>query len=126
MKVVKKTAKKSAKTATKKAAKKTTKKASKKSKKSMKTKKAMKAKKRESKIAKGKRARAAVFNGKKVKTMSGLTKDDLVKSKNGKLVSKKFQQKGKKLYQTHAKKWIDAVQKARKVLKITGFQVIGG
>merc|ERR1719397_816204 len=88
----------------------------------------MKAKKvkRVSKIARGKRAKAAVFNGKKVKTVGGLTKNDLVKSKSGKIVSKKTQQIGKKLYQKHAKAWIVAVQKARKDLKITGFQAVGG
>merc|ERR1712037_584617 len=118
MKVVKKAAKKSAKKVMK-AVKKAGMKASKKSKK------AMKAKKRVSKIATGKRAKAAVFSGKKVKTVGGLTKNDLVKSKTGKIVSKKTQAIGKELYKKHAKAWIAAVQKARKELKITGFQAVG-
>merc|ERR1712051_389144 len=84
-----------------KAGKKTTKKASK----AMKAMKAKKAKK-VSKIARGKRAKAAVFNGKKVKTVSGLTKNDLIKNKNGKIVSKKASQTGQKRYNKQLKSWI--------------------
>merc|ERR550537_1742760 len=40
-------------------------------------------------IAKGKRAKVSVFKGTKVKTVGGLTKGDLIKSKSGKIVSKK-------------------------------------
>merc|ERR1719444_432540 len=55
----------------------------------------MKAKK-VSKIAKGKRARSSVFHGTKAKTMSGLTKADITKNNNGKLVSKKASAAAKK------------------------------
>merc|ERR1711920_1010408 len=89
----------------------------------MKAKKAMKV----SKIAKGKRARAAVLRGSKEKTVGGLTKDQLTKNKGGKIVSKARAARGKKNYATSAlKKWIDAVMKARKELKITGFCAVNG
>merc|ERR1719335_1722489 len=84
--------------------------------------KAMK-KKTISKIAKGKRAKASVFYGTKEKTSSGLKKSDLMKSKSGKLVSKKAHAAGKKAYQ-NIKGWTAAVQKARKELGVKGFVAI--
>merc|ERR1711904_677484 len=89
----------------------------------MKGMKAMKAMKK-SKIAKGERAKASVFKGTKVKTTGGLTKSDLVKSKSGKIVSKKQQAKGKALYAKYGSKWMSAVQKARKALGLKGFVAI--
>merc|ERR1711988_1329626 len=83
----------------------------------MKAMKAMKAK-RVSKIAKGKRARAVVFSGTKEKTASGL-----MKSKTGKIVSKKAHANGKKNYAA-IKGWTVAVQKARKALGVKGFQAV--
>merc|ERR550537_475725 len=81
----------------------------------MKMKKSMK----KSVIAKGYKlsanAKAAVFKGKFMKTVGGLKASDLVKSKSGKIVSKKASLKGKK------SKWIIAVGKARKELKLKGF-----
>merc|ERR1711904_147751 len=58
------------------------------------------------------------FAGKLSKTRSGLTKADLVKNKNGKIVSKKMSLRAQK------SPWIAAVQKARKALGLKGFQVI--
>merc|ERR1719235_2177930 len=87
--------------------------------KAMKTMKAMKAK-TVSKIAKGKRAKFSVWTGGKEKTTSGLKKSDLMKSKTGKLVSKKSHMAGKKAYK-HIKAWTDACQKARKELGVKGF-----
>jgi len=83
---------------------------------------AMKAKK-VSKVAKGKRMRAAVFSGKKEKTITQLTKADLIKNKRGKIVTKKMSALGKKRY-TQIKSWVEAVQKARKNLGIKGFVAI--
>merc|ERR1712146_767742 len=83
-------------------------------------------KKAVSKIAKGRYAKAVVFRGTKAKTYTGLTKADLVKSKRGKIVSKKQQALGKKHYAKHAKAWISAVQKARKALGLKGFVAIKG
>merc|ERR1712216_288786 len=78
----------------------------------MKAMKAMK-KKAVSKIAKGKMARSVVFRGTKAKTYTGLTKSDLMKNKNGKIVSKKSSAAGKKSY-ANIRGWTVAVQKARK------------
>merc|ERR1712137_759843 len=75
-----------------------------------------------SKIAKGKRARAVVFSGKKEKTGSGLKQTDLVKNKTGRIVSKKASTASKKRFQgSRLQKWVKAVAAARKELKITGF-----
>ncbi|CAE7575178.1 unnamed protein product [Symbiodinium sp. CCMP2592] len=95
--------------------------------KSMKAK-AMKAMKRKaiSKIAQGKRAKLAVFKGSKEKTYTGLRKTDLMKSKSGRIVSKKQHAKGKALFQQFAKKWVEAVITARKELGLKGFCAVGG
>merc|ERR1712188_150486 len=85
----------------------------------MKAKKAMK----KSKIAKGKRAKASVFRGTKVKTSGGLTKASLIKSKSGKIVSKKASAAGKKAYK-NIKGWTVAVQKAKKALGLKGFVAV--
>merc|ERR1711902_428271 len=87
----------------------------------------MKKAKRVSIIAKGKRAKSAVFSGRKEKTTSGLKKSDLVKSKTGRVVSKKASARGKRLYANSGlKKWADACKKARKELGLKGFVAIGG
>merc|ERR1719253_505485 len=84
-------------------------------------------KKATSKIAKGKRARHAVFAGRKTKTQSGMTKDTLAKNKNGKVVSKKASANAKKAWaRSPLKKWSDATKLARKALSITGFVPVGG
>merc|ERR1712113_952881 len=91
------------------------------------TMKAMKKVKKVSIIAKGKRAKVAVFNGKKAKTVGGLTRETLVKSKRGKIVSKKASASAKKAFKESAlKKWSDACQKARKQLGIKGFCAVNG
>merc|ERR1712182_1445 len=99
------------------------KKAAMKAMKAMKKKAAMKAmkamkKKSVSKIARGQMAKAMVLRGSKEKTVGGLTSKDLIKNKYGKIVSKKSSARGKK------SPWIQAVAKARKALKITGFSAI--
>merc|ERR1712086_280488 len=78
--------------------------------------KAMKAMKK--KVISAKLARRHAFAGKLAVTKTGLTKSDLVKNKNGRVVSKKRSAMGKK------NGWIAAVQKARKELKINGFSPI--
>merc|ERR1712050_24124 len=89
-------------------------------------KKVMKAK-RVSVIAKGKRARAAVFNGSKAKTATGMTKANLIKNKSGKIVSKARSANSKKAFaNSPLKKWADAVKAARKALNLKGFVAIGG
>merc|ERR1711918_189672 len=88
----------------------------------MKKKAAMKAMKKKlvSKIARGSHAKAMVLRGSKEKTGSGLTAKDLMKNQYGKVVSKKASARSKKVLGP----WIQAVAKARKALKITGFSAI--
>merc|ERR1712004_953457 len=77
--------------------------------------------------ARGKFARSAVLRGRKQKTTSGLTKDKLMKNKNGKIVSKAASAASKKAYaNSPLKKWADAVKAARKSLAVSGFVAIGG
>merc|ERR1712137_581910 len=83
--------------------------------------KTMKAKKA-SVVAKGRGAYARVLSGKKEKTAGGLKKTDLVKSKSGKVVSKKRSASSKKNFQgSKLQKWCKAVMAARKALGIKGF-----
>merc|ERR1719228_1542455 len=82
---------------------------------------------RVSKVAKGKRAKSSVFRGTKAATSGGLKKSDLMRNKDGKVVSKKKSAAAKKLYQKNGlAKWIKAVSAAKKALGIKGFQVVGG
>merc|ERR1711904_421401 len=59
-----------------------------------------------------------VFAGKMAKTLTGLSKGDLVKNKRGKIVSKKQMARGQK------NPWIIAVNKARAALKVKGLAII--
>merc|ERR1711862_275202 len=87
----------------------------------------MKKAKRVSKIAKGSRARAAVFHGTKERTTGGLHKNELTKSKSGKIVSKAASARAKKQFATGPlKRWMEAVRQARKTLQIKGFCPVGG
>merc|ERR1711972_333247 len=89
-------------------------------------KKAMKAK-RISVIAKGRAAKAAVFAGRKEKTVGGLTNASLTKSGTGKVVSKQASARAKKAYATSSiKKWAEACKAARKALGLKGFVPMGG
>ena len=96
---------------------KTTKKAMKsmKARKSAKKSRKMKKAKRVSKIQKGKQRKSQVFKGRKEKTTGGLKKGDLIKNKNGKVVSKKMSKR------MTGNKWQKALKKARSTLKIKGF-----
>merc|ERR1711876_88433 len=88
--------------------------------------KVMKAKK-VSVIAKGKRARASVFHGRKQQTVSGITKDGLTRNKFGRIVSKAASARAKRNFATGGfKTWVDAVKAARTALKLTGFVAVGG
>merc|ERR1712224_786103 len=81
-----------------------------------------------SRIAKGKRARASVWNNpKKDKTASGLRKSDLKKNKAGKIVSRAasaaaMKSKGYKKIM----KWNACCKAARKQLGIKGFCPVRG
>merc|ERR1712066_128321 len=85
--------------------------------------------KRTSKIARGKRAKSAVFSGRKEKTSGGLKREGLVRNSAGKVVSKKASAEARKRYNaagSKLKKWIEAVKAARKALGMKGFVSIGG
>ncbi len=93
----------------------------------MKVTKSMKSAMKKSTIARGKRAMSSVFRGAKSKTSSGLTQDQLTRSKSGKVVSKKKSAHAKKVYAANGlKKWAEAVKAARKELGMTGFVAVGG
>merc|ERR1719359_362497 len=64
-----------------------------------------------------------VWNGTKQKVRgTKLTKKDLMKNKNGKIISKKKHQAGKRAYKRNGlAKWNKAMMAARKKLGITGF-----
>merc|ERR1711994_280815 len=94
--------------------------------KAMKVMKAMKAMKG-SKIARGKRARSQVFSGLKEKTTGGLTKEQLMKNKFGKVVNKAASARAKKRYASSGlRKFAEAVKAARKQLGIVGFCAVNG
>jgi hypothetical protein len=84
----------------------------------MKAMKAMKAIKRASTIARGKKAKVAIWQGKKIKTKKGLRKEDLMKSRSGKIVSIKKSKQGKE------SKWCKATAAARAIKGYTGFKAI--
>merc|ERR1719473_829864 len=84
----------------------------------------MKAKKRVSKIAKGKRAKWMVFKGAKEKTSTGLTANDLVKNSAGRIVSKKKSALGKKY--DRVRPWRESYMEARAVMGVEGFVAING
>merc|ERR1711966_602415 len=90
--------------------------------KAMKT--AMKAMK-ESVIAKGKLQKVMVFKGFYAKTVGGLAKGDMHKSKRGKIVSKKSTAAGKKAFK-NISGWTKACQAAKRALGLKGFVAIGG
>merc|ERR1719382_294655 len=87
----------------------------------------MKKAKKVSIIAKGRGAKARVFNGRKTKTVGGLKKSDLKKNKDGRVVSAKMSIQAKKRFSGSAiAKWAGAVQKARKAIGAKGFVAVGG
>merc|ERR1712236_23111 len=73
-----------------------------------------------SKIARGKFRNVLVFRGTKAKTVGGNTKNDLMKNKHGRIVSKKQNARGQR------NKFPKAVVAARKALGLKGFVPIGG
>ena len=67
-----------------------------------------------------------VLAGTRQKSFGGLQKADLVKNKQGKVVSKKKSAAGKVFFKKYAQGWVKAVGQARKALGIKGFQAVGG
>merc|ERR1712139_27253 len=81
--------------------------------------KAMKAKRVSKRMAK-----AVAFRGNPTGGATTLKKEDLVKSKTGRIVSKKQSLRAKRMYAKGIGKWTSAVQKARKALGTTGFVAV--
>merc|ERR1740139_69611 len=78
-------------------------------------------------VAKGKLAKAMVLRGSKLRTSGGLKKENLKKNKAGRIVFKAASDAKKKAYAGSAfQKWNQAVQQAKKVLKLKGMVFIGG
>lgn len=82
--------------------------------------KVMKSMKKTSKVG----TKSQVLKGKRLKTKGGMKASDLIKSKSGKVVSKKKSELGKKAYQKNLAKWAAAVSKARTELGLKGFVAI--
>merc|ERR1719436_995731 len=81
--------------------------------------------KRTSKVAKGRLAKSLVFKGKKEKTVGGLKSEPLMKSKRGKVVSKRASAHGKRMFR-NVESWVSAFMEARKSLRTTGFVAVNG
>jgi len=86
--------------------------------------KAMKAK-RVTKVAKGRFAKVLVLRGKKEKTVGGLKRDDLIRNKRGKIVSKRASAAGTRRYRK-IEGWIEAIMAAREALHVRGFVALNG
>merc|ERR1711904_662340 len=85
----------------------------------------MKKRKKVSKVAKGRMAKALVFRGSKEKTVGGLNKDSLMRNKRGKVVSKRQNAKGKRAFK-NVETWVEAFVQAREMLRVEGFHAING
>merc|ERR1719155_108183 len=82
-------------------------------------------KKKVSKVARGRMAKALVFRGSREKTTGGLTRDSLMKNKRGKVVSKRQNAKGKRAFK-NVETWVEAFVQAREMLRVEGFHAING
>merc|ERR1711948_132816 len=69
-------------------------------------------------IARGRKGKVQVFQGKKLKTKKGLTKDSFRKNKEGHIVSIRKSEQAKR------SKWARATAKARAIKGYTGFKAI--
>merc|ERR1719386_417169 len=82
-------------------------------------------KKKVSKVARGRMAKALVFRGSREKTSGGLTRDSLMRNKRGKVVSKRQNAKGKRAFR-NVESWTEAFMQAREMLRVEGFHAING
>merc|ERR1712050_530644 len=80
---------------------------------------------RVSTIAGGRYAKATVLKGRKAKTSGGFTRDNLMKNKRGKVVSRKAAAQGKEAFR-NIQDWVSSVVAARKALQVSGFLAING
>merc|ERR1719265_4995 len=82
-------------------------------------------KKKVTKVARGRFAKALVFKGTREKTAGGLTRDSLMKNKRGKIVSKRNNAKCKRAFK-NVETWVEAFVQAREMLRVEGFHAING
>merc|ERR1719386_171529 len=82
-------------------------------------------KKKVSKVARGRMAKALVFRGSREKTAGGLTRDSLMRNKRGKVVSKRQNAKGKRAFK-NVETWVEAFVQAHEMLRVEGFHAING
>jgi len=75
---------------------------------------------RKAKVARGKRGKALVYRGRFERTPGKLRKEDLARSKSGKIVSKRMQACGQRAY-GNIRAWVDAMMGARAQLGLSGF-----
>lgn len=66
------------------------------------------------------------LKGKKEKTASGKTKEDLMINKRGKVVHKRASAAGQERYKKNLMGWTEALMKARNELGIKGMCAVGG
>merc|ERR1712113_844357 len=71
----------------------------------------------------GKRSKDLVFKGKFERTKSGLKKENLTRSKSGKIVSARKHAQGKSAYH-RIQSWVHAMLKARTELGLVGFVAV--
>jgi len=81
--------------------------------------------KRGSKIARGRMAKAMVLRGSKEKTAGGLKREDLMRNKRNRVVSKRASAAGMRAFK-QIEAWVDSVVEARRALHMTGFVAING
>merc|ERR1712139_289329 len=65
-----------------------------------------------------------VLKGNKLKTKGGMKAADLIKNKQGKVVSKRKHDLGQKSYEKNLKAWVVACTKARAELGLKGFVAV--
>merc|ERR1711904_113849 len=85
----------------------------------------MKKRKKVSKIARGRMAKALVFRGSKEKTVGGLSRESLMKNKRGKVVSKRQNAHGKRAFK-NVETWLESFMQAREMLRVEGFYALNG
>merc|ERR1711972_1060731 len=69
--------------------------------------------------------KALVFRGSRERTTGGVKADGLMKNKRGKIVSKRQNAHGKRIYK-HVEDWIEALMEARQALHSKGFVAVNG
>merc|ERR1719378_471222 len=69
-------------------------------------------------------AKVVAFRGKSTGGATTLKKEDLVKNKRGRIVSKKQSALAKQRWATGMGRWVAAVTKARKALGVKGFLAV--